>query len=406
MKICGLLLIMSLAAGLAAQENNLLKKDVLLYEPCESLKSENAGVKIANSIQVESQGKYGKAYRIERRTMNAMVNGDFAKKESNAWAYRDNADWQPSGGIGGSSCLKINGGDVSAPLTGLKTGTANAFSFHAKNAGQSGDALVSVSWESGGKQSIMVKDRKLGNDFERIMLPLTAESDSGTVVISVQGTILIDNAQLDKGVGFFNSYSPPGKLRSCDIIDIPVNGKYFSPEKGSFSCWINVPWLNPEVVGETVCTFFGVTNAETKIKKWGATSIIGICGIPKPKPSDKLAGTVNAYTVDVENRVVGARENMANLKLGDGPWHLWIVNWELKDGKMQFAMYLDGDKLKINKEQPFGPNKVPVVITVGYCGGGYLNGLMDDFAIFNRPLTEAEIMAIYKSPQPLSAALK
>ena len=73
---------------------------------------------------------------------------------------------------------------------------------------------------------------------------------------------------------------------------------------------------------------------------------------------------------------------------------------------MQFAMYIDGDKLKINKEQPFGPNKVPVSITVGYSGGGYLNGLMDDFAIFNRPLNEAEIMAIYKSAQPLSAMLK
>lgn len=406
MRLYGMMLLASLAGTVMAEEANLQTKNVLLYEPCESLKSENAGVKIANSIQVESQGKYGKAYRIERRTLNSMINGDFAQKESNAWAYRDNADWQQSGGIGGGSCLKINGGDVSAPLTGLKTGTANAFSFYAKNAGQSEDASVSVCWESGGKQNIMVKDRKLGNDFERIMLPLTAESDSGTVVISVQGAILIDNAQLDKGVGFFNSYSPPGKLRSCDIIDIPVSGKFFSPEKGSFSCWVNVPWLNTEVAGDTVCAFFGVANAEPKIKKWGAVNIIGVSGIPKNRPSDKLAGTVNAYTVDVENRVVGARENMANLKLGDGPWHLWVVNWELKDGKMQFAMYLDGDKLKINKEQPFGPCKVPVSITVGYSGGGYLNGLMDDFAIFNRPLTEAEIMAIYKSSQPLSAMLK
>ena len=406
MKIYGLLLVAAFGSSVAAQEITLSKKDVLLYEPCESLESSNPGVKVANSILVEEQGKYGRAYRIERRTLNEMVNGDFAQKESSSWVYRDNAAWQPSGGVGDSSCLKINGGDVSAPLTKLKPGSPNAFSFYAKNADPAAEAFVSVSWENGGKQNSIVKDRKLGSNFERIMLPLTAETDSGTVIISVKGAALIDNAQLDKGLGFFNNYAPPGQLRNCDIIDISVNGKYFSPEKGAFSCWINVPWLNPEVAGDTVCTFFGVTNAETKIKKWGATSIIGICGIPKPKPSDKLAGTINSYMVDAENRSIPASENLTNLKLDEGPWHLCVINWELKDGKMQFAMYIDGDKLKINKEQPFGPNKVPVSITVGYSGGGYLNGLMDDFAIFNRPLTEAEIMAIYKSAQPLSAMLK
>ena len=406
MKIYGLLLVVAFGSSVVAQDITLSKKDVLLYEPCESLESSNPGVKIANSIQVEEQGKYGKAYRIERRTLNEMVNGDFAQKESSSWIYRDNAAWQPSGGVGDSSCLKINGGDVSAPLTKLKPGSPNAFSFHAKNAGPAAEASVSVSWESGGKQNSIIKDRKLGSNFERIMLPLTAEADSGTVIISVKGAVLIDNAQLDKGLGFFNSYTPPGQLRNCDIIDIPVNGKYFSAEKGAFSCWINVPWLNPEVAGDTVCTFFGVTNAEPKVNKWGATFIATACGIPKPKASDKLAGTFNACMVDVENRSIGASENLANLKLDGGPWHLCVINWELKDGKMQLSMYMDGDKLKINKEQPFGPNKVPVSITVGYSGGGYLNGLMDDFAIFNRPLTEAEIMAIYKSAQPLSAMLK
>ncbi len=405
MRLYGMMLLAALAGTVMADDANLQKKDILLYEPCESLKSDNPGIKISDSIKIEAQGKYGKAYRIERRTLNAMANGDFAQKESDSWVYRDNAVWQPSGGIGNSSCLKISGGDVSAPLTGLKPGSANAFSFYAKNADPAAEASVSVSWESGGKQNSIVQDRKLGNDFERIMLPLTAETDSGTVVISVKGAVVIDDAQLDKGVGFFNSYAPPGQRRGCDIIEIPVNGKYFSPEKGAFSCWINVPWLNPEIAGDSVCTFFGVTNAETKIKRWGATSIFGVCGIPK-QPSDKLAGTVNAYTVDAENRIIGASENLANLKLDGGPWHLCVVNWELKNGKMQFAMYLDGDKLKISKEQPFGPCKVPISITVGYCNGGYLNGLLDDFAIFNRPLTEAEIMYIYKSDKPLSAMLK
>lgn len=407
MRLYGMIVLLSIFAWASmAADLKLQKKDVLLYESCESLTSNCQGVKVSPSIQVEAEGKYGKAYRIERRTVNEMVNGDFAEQDSDAWAYRDNAEWQSSGGIGNSSCLKINGGDIAAPLTGLKPGCANAFSFYAKSAGSTGESSVSVSWEAGGKTVVAVKDRKLDSNFARIMLPLAAETDALSVIISVKGTVVIDNAQLDKGVSFFNSYAPPGKMRGADIIEIPVSGKYFSPAKGAFSCWINVPWLNPEVAGDTVCTFFGVTNAETKIKKWGATSVIEINGIPKQKLSDKLAGTVNAYMVDTENRAVSAGENISNLKLDKGPWHLWVVNWEVKDGRIQFSMYLDGDKLSIRKELPLGPCKVPVTITAGYGAGGYLNGLMDDFAIFSRPLTEAEIMAVYKSLQPLSAMLE
>lgn len=406
MKRYSLLLIAALACGVTAEGSSILKKDVLIYEPCESLTSQYPGVKISPSIQIEEQGKYGKAYRIERRTLNEMANGDFAKQDSDCWAYRDNAEWQSAGGIGNSSSLKISGGDVSAPLTELKPDSVNAFSFYARNADSGKDASISVSWESGGKTVTAIKDRKLGSGFERVMLPLNAGADSGTVVISVNGTVIIDNAQLDKGVGFFNSYAPPGKMRNPDIIEIPVNGKFFVPEKGAFSCWVNVPWLNPDVTSDAICSFFGVANAEPKIKKWGATTIIGINGIPKQKSSDKRAGTVNAYMVDTNNRAVSTNENIANLKLDKSPWHLWVVNWQVKDGKIQFSMYLDGDKLKVNKEIPFGPCKVPTLITAGYSGGGYLNGLMDDFAIFNRPLTETEIMAVYKSSQPLSAMLK
>lgn len=406
MRLYGMLLFAAVAGTALAEEVYLQKKDVLLYESCESLKSNNPGVKISSSIRLEPQGKYGKAYRIERRTLNEMPNGDFAQKESDVWAYRDNAEWQPSGGIGNSSCLKISGGEIYAPLTGMKTGSINAFSFYAKNADPAVEASVSVSWENGEKPNAGIKDCKVGNNFERIMLPLTAEADSGTVVISVKGIILIDNAQLDKGVSFFNSYVQPGQLRGTDIIDIPVSGKYFLPEKGAFSCWINVPWLNPEATGDASCPLFGVANLDPKIKKWGANRIIGIGGTLKPKQSDKRDGSVKAYAVDAETKLIEISENTANLKLGDSPWHFWVVNWELTDGKMRLAMYLDGDKLKLNKEQPFGHCKTPASITVGYFGGNYLNGLLDDFAIFSRPLTEAEIMAIYKSSLPLSTMIK
>ncbi len=45
MRIYGLLLVVVLAGNVAAQDSTLQKKDVLLYEPCESLESSNPGVK-------------------------------------------------------------------------------------------------------------------------------------------------------------------------------------------------------------------------------------------------------------------------------------------------------------------------------------------------------------------------
>ena len=405
MKKYGFLLALLLSGGVIAQENSISNKDILLYEPCEMLKSDNPGVKIAAAIQIEAKGKYGNAYRIER-PWNSIKNGDFAQKDTAPWVHRDNASWQPEGGVDNSSCLKIKNGDISLPLTGLNQNSVNAFSFYAKSFDSASESTVSVCWESDGKQDILVKDRKLGNDFERITQVLSSPLDSGTLIISVSGAALIDNAQLDRGHGFFNSFKSNSKMNYYKAIDVPVNGKYFSAAEGSFSCWIKTPWLNPDVAGNEVCTFFFANNAEQKIKKWGSTYVIGVCGIPRKTQSDKAGGTLNAYTVDAENHVVAVSNNLDVLKLDENQWHLLAVTWKLKDGKMKISMYVDGDKLKINKELPFGQCKTPVELIIGSGNGGFLNGLIDDVAIFNRPLTEAEIMSIYKSPQPLSAMLK
>lgn len=405
MRNYGFLLVLFLYGSVIAQENSISKKDILLYEPCETLKSDNQGVKIADAIQIEDQGRYGKAYRIER-PWNSVKNGDFAQKDMAPWVYRDNASWQPDGGVDNSSCIKVSAGDISLPLTGLNQNSVNAFSFYAKKSDPASESTVSVCWESGGKQNILIKDRKLGNDFERITQVLSSPSDSGTLIISVNGAALIDNAQLDRGHGFFNSFKSNIKMSYYKAIDVPVNGKYFSAAEGSFSCWIKTPWMNPEVAGNEVCTFFFANNAEQKIRKWGSTYVIGVCGIPRKNQSDKIAGTLNAYTVDAENHVVAVSNNLDVLKFDENQWHLLAVTWKLKDGKMNISMYMDGDKLKINKELPFGQCKPPVELIIGSGNGGFLNGLIDDVAIFNRPLTEAEIMTIYKSSQPLSAMLK
>ena len=407
MRLCKLLLPLGiLISGMAAYGEGLLKKDLLYYENCESLKSAYPDVKIQQSIAVEEKGRFDKCFRIERRTLNTLDNGDFAKKESDAWIYKDNVEWRENGGCANSSCLQINDGGVSIPLTDLKPDSANAFSFYVKKADASPDGKLTVTWNCGGKDTELLKSFNAPTEMERVKLCIIPESDAGTINISAKGQVIIDNAQLDRGVSFFNSFATPGKVRSCDWIEIPANGKYFNPEQGSISCWVNVPWLDNNTVTESICAIFAAKNAPNRIKKWGDDTVMALSCIPKQKVTDKTAGMFHAISIDAENRVSALSESLDKIPLdASSPWHHIVYNWQVKDGKINVSLYVDG-KIMLTKEQPFGPVKKPVLIYIGYVSGAYLNGLLDDFAILGKPLSEREINEIYKSNKPLSALLK
>ncbi|OGV48485.1 MAG: hypothetical protein A2017_14155 [Lentisphaerae bacterium GWF2_44_16] len=394
-------------SGMAVHGDGLLKKDLLYYENCESLKSVYPDVKVQQSIVVEEKGKFDKCFRIERRTLNTLDNGDFAKKESDAWIFKNNAEWKENGGCGNSSCLQLDNGEVSIPLTDLKPDSANAFSFYVKKTDVSADAAaLTVTWDCRGKDTELLKDFNVPTEMEGVKLCIMPENDAGTINISVKGQVIIDNAQLDRGVNFFNSFATPGKTRPCDWIEIPANGKYFNPEQGSISCWVNVPWLDKNAVSESICAIFAAKNAPERIKKWGDDTVMALSCIPKQKVNDKTKGMFHAISIDAENRVSGLSESLDKFQTdSSNPWHHIVYNWQVKDGKINVSLYVDG-KIMLTKEQLFGPVKKPVLIYVGYASGAYLNGLLDDFAIFGKPLNESEINKIYNSNKPLSTLLK
>ena len=379
-----------------------LNSSIIFQEDCEDLKSPYPGVKISSSIKVLNNGKFGKCFRIERRTVNKVENGDFKQQESDGWLYRDNAVWQQKGGIKNSSCLKITGGEVVVPVVGLKKSSANAFSFYAKSP-EGGS--VSVLWESADKKDTLVKVQQLGNHFIRIKSPFGAVGDSGSLRIQVTGTVIIDNAQLDMGVNYFNSFSPPLKRRGVDRITIPANGKYFNSKQGAISVWLNVPWLNDRnIISNSICGLFVVNNAEKRIKKWGDQVVLGSSCIPRKNITElPRKSQFYFYTVDKKNRVCPVAEKLSNMEpTPTSGWRHLVMNWQLtEDGKMKITLWLNGKKL-VEKAKPFGPIKQQKFIWIGYVNGAYLNGLMDDFAIFNRPLSEEEIKQLNTSNKPLA----
>lgn len=406
-----------LCASICAAEP--LMDSLLFYENCDDLKSPYPGVKISKSIKIENDGKFGKCMRIERRTVNTLDNGDFAKTSSDSMVFRGNVKWSQSGGIGDSSCLRINDGKVFIPITSLKPDYANAFSFYVKKnvksdvsdvsdksdlSDTSGESTLTVSWKDQGKTTVLLKNFKPTSKMTRLKLVLVSKGDSGTVAITVKGSVIIDNAQLDTGVGFFNSYVKPMKKRNVDRIQIPADGKYFRPEKGAVSCWINAEWLNGLAPSESICGVFTVRNATARVKRWGDDTLLNLSCIPANKTTTK-PGTFHCYIIDAKNRNVGLGQPLNELAaVSSKKWRHVVFNWNLKDGKTNISLHIDG--LKISRSKPFGPVKKQLLIYIGYSGGSYLNGLLDDFAIFNRTLTENEIKTIEDSGKSIGELTK
>jgi hypothetical protein len=345
-----------------------LSNSLLFYENCDDLKSTYPGVRISKSIRIENNGKFGKCLRIERRTVNALENGNFANASSDSFIFRGNVTWMEKGGRANSSCLKINGGKIFIPITGLKPDNANAFSFFAKNADASTNAELSVSWKTQGKTTILLKNFKPRVEMSRIKVVLTTPTDSGTVAITVKGAVIIDDAMLDKGLGFFNSYAKPLKKRNVDRIEIPANGKYFHPEKGAVSCWINAPWLNAMACSDVYCGIFTVRNAPARIKKWGDSTILNMNCSPKRTTNGKC-GTLYAYIIDAKTRNASLAKPLNKLKqVPAKTWRHLVFNWNVKDKQATLSLYVDGEKM-LSTIKPFDSAKKPLLINIGNSGG-------------------------------------
>lgn len=380
-----------------------LGESLLFYENCDCLKSRYSDVKVSNEVKLEENGKFGKCFRLERAAGNSLDNGDFTKKNSDSWIYRDNAEWRQSGGCDDSSCLQINRGEVSIPVFDLKADLPNSFSFCARKAGVK-DSVLRVTWSCRGKEHVVLEDFHVSAKMDRVPVSFVSESEYGTLRIAVDGgPVIIDNAQLDKDAVFFSSYGPPGIKRPAGAVEIPANPKYFNSAQGAISFWLNVPWFDPDMLSGTSYGIFRVKNEKQnkEISKWGDDTIIGIWYSARKKAGEPKPDFA-AWYVDRANNAVSTGETIDKIKINPSSrWHHILYNWKNQDGKISTSLYVDGGKVKSIDGLPCAPAKNLCGMQIGYGSG--LNGLLDDFAIFDRPLTENEIMQIYNSNKPISS---
>lgn len=195
-----------------------------------------------------------------------------------------------------------------------------------------------------------------------------------------------------------------GALEALDVL--PNNGRIFFPAKdniafkkggwgGTVSLWINT---DPNTSLKT--TFCD----PVQITQKGANNGGIWCDFTALKPRRDMRmgifpavpeGKKGATEDDADAPLV--RWPQVDFKAGD--WHHLVISWKNFDTGKNDAVaswYVDGKHVGDVKDRPIAMDwdveKAGIYIAVGFIG------LLDEFAVFNRPLTPAEIETLHRQP--------
>lgn len=333
-----------------------------------------AGVSIPSTTRLRA-GKFGKGYLIERRTRNEFKASDVMLSDGAALK-------------GSSNILTLPAGTVAAlPLTAIRPGSYCTLSFTYKGSGR-----IIVSWNRKEVKSFTAGPEKQYG----VAVIKNGDTDVATLRIKAEKGAVLEEVLFDRGINYPCTYIRPGTVRSCDWIKIDP-AKYYNMQQGAFSCWIKTPWLvrgfkNLSGAG-LLCLLW-----KTERGKLFTDNIVRSITFWDTGYCDSFYG---------EQRTTGgARCRFNELKLfpADG-WHHVVFNWKIADGKLHSSIIANGNQV-FNRTSNFIARPKPVSFTVGYTGGAYLDGVIDDIALFRRPLTVQEAEKIFKANKPLSQLVK
>ena len=203
-----------------------------------------------------------------------------------------------------------------------------------------------------------------------------------------------------------------GCLEAADVL--PNNGRIFFPAKGNIafksggwggtlSVWINTdpnkllktrfcdPIQMTQKGANNGGIWFDFNDAKPRDMRMGVFPMI-----PAGKTGIKEESDPNAPMVRVPK---------VGFKSGD--WHHIVLRWQNFDtGKKDAlaSLFIDGKKIGDVKDREIAMgwdvDKAGIYVAVSYIG------LMDELALFNRPLTDAEVWLLHKKPGLLQSLKK
>ena len=333
-----------------------------------------AGVKVSGSVR-KVPGKFGKAFLIERRTVNFFDPADVILTGGAALTGKSNKLTLPANG-----CAAL-------PLTGLRKGSRHTLSF-----------LYSGS----GKIKVLLDDAETavfeaGKAIKEAEVTLTALEDSHTIRITALKGACLNQVMLDKNCIFANTYHAPGVKRGVDKIWIDP-GKFYNERQGSITLWFKAPWMKKVNFLEGETAFFGLHRKEKRnnriVEQATHSAVLWRGGIHERFwGRDRSSyGVLDFKFKELE-------------KIAPGEWHFLVFNWKYEKGKLHFDVSVDNGRL-FSKSVPYVFGGKPENFSAGSSGGYYLNGAIDDFAVWGRPLTADEKTLLYHSEKPLLETIK
>ena len=333
-----------------------------------------AGVRVSSSIR-KVPGKFGKAFLIEKRTVNSFAPANVVLTGNAVLTGKNNKLVLPSRAV------------AALPLTGLKVRSKNTLSFL-----YSGSGKVTVSLDD---NIIAVFDAKAKN--EKGAVTFEALADCHTLRISADQGAVLNQVMLDKGCIYANTYHAPGVKRGVDKLWIDP-GKYYNAAQGTITFWFKAPWLKKvnDLEGETA--FFGLHRKEKRnnrvVEQCVHSAVLWRGGIHERFwGKDRFSyGVLDFKFKEVKN-------------LDAEGWNFLVFTWKLEKGKLFYTASVNNGT-PFFKSVPFVPGEKPYNFSAGSSGGYYLNGAIDDFAVFDRPLTAEEITLLYTSGKTLLESVK
>lgn len=197
-----------------------------------------------------------------------------------------------------------------------------------------------------------------------------------------------------------------------DVVEVqPKNGRLYFPAKGniafkkggwggSLSTWINT---DPnKIIKSKFCD-------PVQITQKGANNGGIWYDFNDAKPRDMRMGMFPAIpegkTGIKEEDPAAPMVRMKDIGFKSGDWHHIVLTWQNFDTGKKDALatlYVDGKKIGDVKDYEIAMDwdidKAGIYVALGYIG------LMDELALFNRPLTADEVALLHKTPgllQPL-----
>jgi hypothetical protein len=373
----------------ALSEN--LKEAVSYYNGCESLTPYYPGENV-HPDPILQPGKIGKAFLIERRTVNMIANPDF-DSDGNSWLLIGQPEILSNGGFASpKSCAVTNADYIRQVIPGLKEKTLYCLSIYARSPDGGG---LDLSMNSGSLERLQTEP--LPNEYTRIKLPFIAHAEVGTATIkSTTGKrVIVDGVQLESGKSWPASFfAAAGTQRSGEWVDIPATPQTYNPSRGTVAFWLKPQWIGEVDSGMAFFSAFENPNRGWHDQK----SVFLIQAYVNPKEKDWH----NSIIISMKDKF--GREMEYRIPLGEkfraNEWFHCAVTWDIIPGRESVStLYINAQK---NAEKHFLSDGMqqPACVFMGYAAGAYADALMDEFYIFSRPLTEEEVCELYQTAVP------